>query len=57
MNIYYDIYNIIETTIYGGNMDEYTNLVCTLISTAGCIFLVALPFAIFYKIIKAMTNI
>lgn len=57
MNIYQDIYNIIETTIYGGSMDEYANLVCTLLSTAGCIFLVALPFAIVYKIIKAMTNI
>lgn len=53
MSIYQSLFDLIQTYIYGGaTLTADMNLVCTLISTIGCIFLVALPFVIVYKVIS-----
>ena len=56
MYIYEDIYHILEVYVYNGNLDEFARLSCTLISTCACIFLVALPFLVVWKIIKLLLN-
>lgn len=53
MSIYQSLFDLIHTYVYGGvTLTADMNLVATLISTAGCIFLVALPFMIVWKVIK-----
>lgn len=53
MSIYQSLFDLIQTYIYGGvALTADMNLVCTLISSIGCIFLVALPFVIVYKVIS-----
>ena len=53
MSIYESLFDLIQTYIYGGaTLTSDMNLVCTLISTIGCVFLVSLPFVIVYKVIS-----
>ena len=53
MSIYQSLFDLIHTYVYGGvTLTADMSLVATLISTAGCIFLVALPFLIVWKVIK-----
>lgn len=54
MGIYQNIYALIEQYIYGSNMTADAELVTTLLATAGCVFLVALPFTIVWKIVKML---
>lgn len=57
MSIYQSLFDLIQTYIYGGaSLTADMNLVCTLISTIGCIFLVAMPFVIVYKVISFITG-
>lgn len=58
MNIYENIYQVIETYIYGGDVSGSSEmqLVCILISTIGCIFVVALPFLVVWKVIKMIAG-
>lgn len=52
MSIYQSLFDLIQTYVYGGaTLTADMNLVCTLISTIGCVFLVALPFVIVYKVL------
>ena len=47
MGIYQNIYELIQTYIYGGvELSSEMELVTVLISTLSCIFLIALPFII-----------
>lgn len=57
MSIYQSIFDIISTYVYGGvELTADMNLVCTLISTLGCVFLVSLPFVVVVKVIKLITG-
>lgn len=52
MSIYQNLYDLISTYIYGGTLTTDAELVCTLVSTAGCLFLVALPFLVVLKVLR-----
>lgn len=52
-SIYDNLYNLIQTYIFGGNaLTTNQDLITTLISTMGCVFLVALPFCVVWKVCK-----
>lgn len=56
-SIYQSCFDLIHTHIYGAvELSSDMNLVCTLIATAACIFLFALPFIIVYKVISFITT-
>ena len=47
MSIYQNLFDLIQTYIYGGApLTADMSLVCTLIATMGCLFVIALPFAV-----------
>lgn len=54
MVIYDTLYSLLEQYIYGGyiNPGDFSDLVCTLVSTIGCLFVVALPFVVVWRAIK-----
>lgn len=56
MNIYQGLYELINQYIYGGTIvaESVADLVATLLSTAGCIFLVAIPFVLVWRICKML---
>lgn len=56
MNIYLDLYEIIDKFVFNFTASTNTNadLVCTLCATIGCVFLIALPFILVWKIIKTI---
>lgn len=52
MSMYDSIFDLIQTYIYGGqSLTPDMNLVCTLISTCACIFCIAIPFFVVYRIL------
>lgn len=53
MNIYQSLYDLVNTYIYGGvaNTADSTELACVLIASIGTLAMVAIPFALCYKII------
>lgn len=57
MGIYQNLFELIQTYIYGGvTLTADMNLVCTLLSTIGSVFVVALPFCIVWKVISFITG-
>lgn len=56
MNIYGTLYELLETYVFGGEIVAETmqDLVATLMSTAGTIFLVAIPFMVVWFVIKTI---
>lgn len=58
MSIYQEIYNLINTYIFGGliTAGSHQELVAILLSSAACIFIFALPFTIVLKIIKMIVG-
>ena len=57
MSIYQNLFDLLHTYIYGGvALTSDMNLICTLASTIGCLFLVSLPFVIVYRVIKFITG-
>lgn len=53
VGIYGNLFNLVHTYIYGGvEMTSDMNLVCTIVATAGCIFVFALPFFVVWFLIK-----
>lgn len=58
MNIYQNLFDLIHEYIFG--MEELTantDLVCTLVATTGCLFVIAIPFIITWKVIRIIANI
>lgn len=52
MSMYQSLFDLIHIHIYGGiELTSDMNLVCTLIATMGCIFVVAIPFLVVYKVL------
>lgn len=57
MSIYQNLFDLMSTYVYGGvELTPDMNLICTLVSTLGCLFLVSLPFVIVIRIVKALTG-
>lgn len=56
MNLYQNLYDLINTYIYNNTIIEgsWEELTTILLSTIGCIFLIALPFLLVWKIIKVV---
>lgn len=52
MGIYQNLYALLEQYIYGGVMTADASLICTLMATMGSVFVVALPFAVVWKVIR-----
>lgn len=54
MSIYNNIYDLINTYIYGGGIVEgsYEELVCVLVSTCACAVAVAMPIVAIYGAFK-----
>lgn len=53
---YENIYNLILQYVYGNTLPQSGELVVDLLATSACVALVALPFALVYAIIRAITN-
>ena len=52
MSMYQSLFDLIHTHIYGGvELTSDMNLVCTLCSTIGVIFMLSIPFLIVYKVL------
>lgn len=50
--IYYTLYNLIATTFYGSvTLTGWQEMTLTLISTIACLFAIAVPFIVVYKVI------
>lgn len=57
MNIYQSFYDLIHTYIFGGvEMSSNMELVCILIATLGCLFLICIPFLLVWKLILTITR-
>lgn len=57
MGIYQSIFDLIHQYIYGGvELSADMNLVATLIATAGCIFIIAIPFLTVWKVIELISG-
>lgn len=53
MNIYNDIYQIIQQYIFGGaELTANMDLVAITLSTIGCVFVFAIPFLVVWKVIN-----
>ena len=53
-NIYQSFYDLLNTYVYGGSVvvESYQDLVCIILATIGCIFLVSIPFVIVWRFIR-----
>lgn len=52
---YTNLYNLISTYIYGGvTAGTPEELVCILVATLGSLFIIAVPFAVVWKVIKVV---
>lgn len=57
ISIYQRLFELIHEYVYGNvELTNDMNLVCTLLSTAGSIFLVALPFILVWNVIKLING-
>lgn len=54
MSIYNALYSLLNTYVFGGSIEvgSIPDLVATLISTCGVVFIVAIPFIIVAKVIS-----
>lgn len=54
--MYFEIYNILQTYIYGADavLTSDMTLTLTMLSTCAVVFLVSLPFALVWRFIKAV---
>lgn len=58
MNIYQSIYDTINTYVFGNSIiaGSYQELVTIFFSTTACLFVMALPFVVVYKVIKMLVG-
>lgn len=55
MSIFDSIYSLIETYIFGSVVaGSYYELVCILVSTCACLFVMSIPFIIVWRVIKVL---
>lgn len=57
MGIYQNLYDLIVQYIYGGvELTPNMEIVTVLISTIGCLFVIAIPFLVTWYIIRTLTS-
>lgn len=58
MSIYDNIYNLIATYVYGGDIaaGSFEELVCIFFSTGACLFMVSLPFLVVWMVLKMIVG-
>lgn len=58
-NIYQTLYDLVNTYIFGNSaaVGSYEELMCIIASTAGCAFIICVPFAIVKAMFSFVTNI
>lgn len=58
MNIYQSLFDLVNQYIFNNSVviGSHQELVCTVVATAGAVFLIALPFAIVWKVIRQITG-
>lgn len=57
MNIYQNLYDIIQQYIFGGaELTANMDLVATLTATWGVMFLIAIPFILVWSVIRMITR-
>lgn len=56
MNIYQSLYDLLNEFVFGNAIvaGSHQDLVATLISTCGVVFLVSLPFLLVWKVIRML---
>lgn len=56
--MYQPLYDIVQTYVFGGVTPLGSNqeLICMLVATFGCVFLVAIPFILVWRLILAITR-
>lgn len=56
--MYQSLYDLIQTYVFGGVAELGSNqeLICMLIASFGCIFFVAIPFILVWRLIIAITR-
>lgn len=56
MTIYDSIYNLLNQYIFGGNIipSSVQESSCSLVATALCLFVVAIPFVMVWRLIKLL---
>lgn len=54
MSIYHNIFDLLNTYVFGGTVVDgsYEELVCIFFSTCACLFMVSLPFLVVGYILK-----
>lgn len=57
MNIYQNIYDIVQTYIFGGvELTANMDLIAICLSSFACVFVFALPFCIVWKLIRILMD-
>lgn len=58
MNIYNNLYTLIEQYVFGNAIVTGSNqeLIATLVATFGTLFVIAIPFALVWKVIKLIAG-
>ena len=55
--IYQTCYDLIAQYVYGSvTVGSYQELVCILVSTCACLFVVALPFVLVWRVIRMLAG-
>lgn len=56
MNIYQSLYDLINTYLFGGEivLNSVPDLVATLLSVCGVVFIFSIPFMLVWRVIKAI---
>lgn len=54
--IYQTCYELVAQYVYGGSaqLESYQDLVCVAVSTLACLFVIALPFILVWRVIKLL---
>lgn len=54
MAIYDTLYDLLSTYIFGGGIatGTYADLICMLVATIGCLFVISIPFIIIWRTIR-----
>lgn len=57
MGIYQTLYELLTQYVYGGNaLNGDQTLTLTVLSTIGCLFVVAVPFLLVWRVITMLCN-
>lgn len=56
-NIYTTIYQLLESILFGSvTAGTYPDMICVMVSTFACLFMIAVPFIVVYKVIQLIVG-